>query len=140
MWTIKRMLLIIVLSLSFSPVICAQTGKYQLSTHILDINRGEPAQGVEIALYKLSSSTPEHWVQVSTSKTDINGRITNFLPNTSDNTGTYMLKFYTEPYFQIQELKSIYPFVEIIFKVEGKGHYHIPITMSANGYSTYRGN
>ncbi|MCY6293643.1 hydroxyisourate hydrolase [Bacteroides fragilis] len=51
-----------------------------------------------------------------------------------------MLKFYTEPYFLEQGLKSIYPFVEVIFRIEGKKHYHIPITMSANGYSTYRGN
>lgn len=141
MRAIKKILLITILSLSFSSIY-AQTENYQLSTHILDINKGEPAQGVDIILYKLSSSTPDHWEQVATGKTDKNGRIPNFLPNTgsNDNTGTYMLKFYTEPYFQQQGLKSIYPFVEIVFKIEGKGHYHIPITMSANGYSTYRGN
>lgn len=31
-----------------------------------------------------------------------------------------MLKFYTEPYFLKQGLKSIYPFVEVIFRIEGK--------------------
>lgn len=141
MQVIKKFLLIAVLFLSFSSLY-SQTGNYQLSTHILDINRGEPAQDVDIVLYKLSSSAPDQWIQVATGKTDKNGRIPNFLPNAGndDNEGTYMLKFYTEPYFRKQGLKSIYPFVEVIFRVEGNGHYHIPITMSANGYSTYRGN
>ena len=93
-----------------------------------------------ITLYKLNPSTPSQWKQIATGKTDVNGRISNFLPGIEDNTGIYMLKFYTEPYFLKQGLKSIYPFVEVIFRIEGKKHYHIPITMSANGYSTYRGN
>lgn len=136
---IKKFSVIIILSLlPFS--IYAQTESHQLSTHILDISKGEPAQGADITLYKLNPSTPSQWKQIATGKTDVNGRISNFLPDIEDNTGIYMLKFYTEPYFLKQGLKSIYPFVEVIFRIEGKKHYHIPITMSANGYSTYRGN
>ena len=56
------------------------------------------------------------------------------------NDGVYKLKFETEPYFEAHGEESIYPFVEVVFRIEGDGHYHIPITMSANGYSTYRGN
>ena len=127
---IKKFSVIIILSLlPFS--IYAQTESHQLSTHILDISKGEPAQGVDITLYKLNPSTPSQWKQIATGKTDVNGRISNFLPDIEDN---------TEPYFLKQGLKSIYPFVEVIFRIEGKKHYHIPITMSANGYSTYRGN
>lgn len=43
-------------------------------------------------------------------------------------------------YFKQQGLDTIYPFVEVIFEIKGDSHYHIPITMSANGYGTYRGN
>ena len=39
-----------------------------------------------------------------------------------------------------QNLESIYPYVDLVFSIKGKNHYHIPITMSANGYATYRGN
>lgn len=135
--SIKKILSVFILSLSFMGV-SAQQDTYQLSTHILDISKGEPAQGVSIRLYKLTSAG--EWQQVASGITNDNGRIADFLPDTGDNTGTYMLKFYTEPYFGKQNLKSIYPFVEVIFRIEGKGHYHIPITMSANGYATYRGN
>lgn len=112
---------------------------YQLSTHMLDISKGQPAPNITVTLYKLDSITG-NWQSVTTGKTDGNGRITNLLPSTKDNTGIYKLKFETESYFKAQNLKSIYPYVEIIFRIEGQGHYHIPITMSANGYSTYRGN
>ena len=80
-------------------------------------------------------------IEIIEKNKDINLLIlSSILPDIEDNTGIYMLKFYTEPYFLKQGLKSIYPFVEVIFRIEGKKHYHIPITMSANGYSTYRGN
>lgn len=117
----------------------AQSTVYQLSTHILDINKGEPAPHVTVILYKLDSIT-HTWKQITIGKTNENGRIADLLPLPQDNSGIYKLKFETEPYFKVQNLKSIYPYVEIVFRIEGKGHYHIPITMSANGYSTYRGN
>lgn len=75
-------------------------------------------------------------------RTDANGRIADLLPHgvPGANDGLYRLRFETEPYFAAQGLRSIYPYVEVTFRIEGDGHYHIPITMSANGYSTYRGN
>ena len=112
---------------------------YQLSTHMLDISKGQPAPHVTVTLYKLDSIT-DNWKQITTGKTDENGRIANLLPLPKDNSGIYKLKFETTPYFKAQNLNSIYPYVEVVFRIEGKGHYHIPITMSANGYSTYRGN
>lgn len=75
-------------------------------------------------------------------RTDGKGRIGDLLPvgAPNGNDGLYRLRFETEAYFAAQGLASIYPFVEVTFRVEGDGHYHIPITMSANGYATYRGN
>ena len=111
--------------------------QYQLSTHILDISKGQPAPNVRIALYKTVSN---QWVKISDGITDDNGRIKNFLPMNIDNSGTYKLSFFVKEYFENQGLKSIYPYVDVVFDIEGNGHYHIPITISANGYSTYRGN
>lgn len=112
---------------------------YQLSTHILDVNRGRPAAGVQISLFRLSDDGRE-WIEAGTGITDANGRIGTFLPMFRPNDGVYKLKFETRDYFKKQELDSIYPFVEVVFEIRGTGHYHIPITMSANGYGTYRGN
>ncbi|WP_198344792.1 hydroxyisourate hydrolase [Neisseria chenwenguii] len=70
-------------------------GEYQLSTHILDINKGRPAPGVGVALYKLDGKG--QWREIAENKTDAQGRIKNFLPLKSgaDNRGVYKLKFKT---------------------------------------------
>ena len=36
--------------------------------------------------------------------------------------------------------KSFYPFVEVVFELADQEHYHVTITLSPYGYSTYRGN
>ena len=51
--------------------------KYQLSTHILDVNLGKPASGVPIILFKLSDDA-ESWSKIDEGITDINGRIGSF--------------------------------------------------------------
>ena len=81
-----------------------------------------------------------NWQEIDSGVTDKNGRISDFLPEGSDNAGTYKLTFKTYDYFKSQGLESIYPYVDVVFKISGDTHYHIPITMSANGYATYRGN
>ena len=117
----------------------APAQRYQLSTHILDVGRGRPAAGVPILLYRLSKQE-DAWEKVGEGVTDRNGRIGNFLPQSQSNDGIYKLRFETREYFRKQKQESIYPFVEVVFEIRGSGHYHIPITMSANGYGTYRGN
>lgn len=77
---------------------------YQLSTHMLDISKGQPAPHVTVTLYKLDSIT-DNWKQITTGKTDENGRIANLLPLPKDNSGIYKLKFETTPYFRAQNLK-----------------------------------
>ena len=107
---------------------------------MLDISRGTPAEGVAVSLYRQGPGG--EWEPVAERRTDGKGRIGDLLPvgAPNGNDGLYRLRFETEAYFAAQGLASIYPFVEVTFRVEGDGHYHIPITMSANGYATYRGN
>lgn len=117
----------------------AKADNYQLSTHILDINKGRPASGVEVELFKMSDSS--EWTRIDGETTDSNGRIANFLKEgKEDNKGVYKLVFYVAPYIEKEGQESIYPFIEIVFKIDEDVHYHIPLTLSANGYSTYRGN
>lgn len=118
----------------------AQEPVPQLSTHMLDLTRGVPAAGVAVEL--LAAQPDGCWRLLAERRTDANGRVADLLPvgEPRGNDGVYKLKFETEPYFEAHGEESIYPFVEVVFRIEGDGHYHIPITMSANGYSTYRGN
>lgn len=117
----------------------AQEAKYQLSSHILDITKGAPASGVTIRLEKMNEKT-KVWSFVEEKVTDKNGRISDFLRSGQSNLGIYKLTYLIEPYFKKSKTESFYPFIEVVFQIKDANHYHVPITLSAYGYSTYRGN
>jgi 5-hydroxyisourate hydrolase len=54
--------------------------------------------------------------------------------------GVYRLVLDTGKYFAAQNTVGLYPVVEITFAVrDGESHFHIPLLLSPNGYTTYRG-
>lgn len=112
---------------------------YQLSSHILDVSKGMPAPGVTIKLEKFDDAK-KTWSAVEEKVTDKNGRVPDFLPNTKSNLGIYKLTYFTSDYFKKMNTESFYPWVEVVFQITNADHYHVPITLSAYGYSTYRGN
>ncbi|EKK8808834.1 TPA: hydroxyisourate hydrolase [Campylobacter coli] len=130
----------ILLALINIPIFLNAT-EYQLSTHILDINSGQPASNVKVELYNLDQN--RQWVKISEKFTKKNGRIVDFLPyekTENRSFGVYKLKFYTKDYYISHKVDSFYPFVEVSFELlKDQKHYHIPITLSPFGYSTYRG-
>ncbi|EAJ4267804.1 hydroxyisourate hydrolase [Campylobacter coli] len=130
----------ILLTLINIPIFLNAT-EYQLSTHILDINSGQPASNVKVELYNLDQN--RQWVKISEKFTKKNGRIADFLPyekTENRSFGVYKLKFYTKDYYISHKVDSFYPFVEVSFELlKDQKHYHIPITLSPFGYSTYRG-
>lgn len=134
-----RNLAFILLFVLVTTVAYAQTPTYQLSSHILDVSTGMPAQGVPVKLEKLNDKT-QLWKQVDEKITDENGRIKDFLDYKKAETGIYRLTFLVADYFKQQHTASFYPFVEVVFQIRDKEHYHVPITLSPYGYSTYRGN
>lgn len=134
----KNLCLVALLILSTSATF-AQQKEFQLSTHILDISAGLPAEGVSIKLEKQDPNT-KTWNLVAEKRTSENGRVNDFLPSDNNNDGVYRLMFMVADYFKAKGEDTFYPFVEVAFKIEGKNHYHVPITLSAYGYSTYRGN
>ncbi len=110
----------------------------QITTHILDTTRGLPAQGVPITL---SSQTNYGWQQLASGVTNSDGRIAGLL---ADNVvlaaGIYRMHFATKPYFDGNNEQGFYPYVDIVFELDGtNNHYHIPLLLTAFGYSTYRG-
>ncbi len=136
----KILSLLTLFTLLFSLQVFSQEKQYQLSSHILDINTGYPAKDVKISLSKMNGK--QNWTLIDEKTTDENGRVKDLLPQDekSDNKGIYKLTFYTEPYFKLQNKESFYPFIEVVFEIKDNSHYHVPITLSPFGYSTYRGN
>lgn len=110
----------------------------QITTHVLDTNKGSPASGVPISLFQ---QTDDNWQRLAHGHTDVDGRISELLP--ADKTllaGVYRMNFDTKSYFSAQGKESFYPYVDVVFTLDGStDHYHIPLLLSAFGYSTYRG-
>lgn len=137
----KSVLTAVLLALSFSiNNIYAQEKSYQLSSHILDITIGQPTKDLEISLFKQEKNG--NWTLIDKKTTDENGRVNSFLEknNSSVIRGIFKLKFETKPYFERQNKETFYPFVEVVFEINDDNHYHVPITLTPYGYSTYRGN
>lgn len=111
----------------------------RISTHVLDTAKGKPAAGVPVRLER--QDAPGKWVQVSSGQTDQDGRCTQLLPEGNQfSGGEYRLTFETAAYFKAQGMEGLYPFVEITFQArDGEAHFHIPLLLSPNGYTTYRG-
>jgi len=111
----------------------------RISTHVLDTVRGKPAAGVPVRLQRQNSSG--NWTTVSSARTDEDGRCNELLPEGAAlAAGTYRLSFDTTNYFTASGADSLYPAIQILFRVRnGETHFHIPLLLSPNGYTTYRG-
>ncbi len=108
-----------------------------LSTHVLDTALGLPAQGVDILLEKQRGS---QWEPLARGVTDTDGRCRTLLNEHDMETAIYRLRFFTGPYYAKQGTDGLYPHVDIAFQVRDAGaHYHIPLLLTPNGYTTYRG-
>ena len=112
-----------------------------LSTHILDTALGRPVANIAIKLSEFrDNAAVGAWHEIGSGRTDADGRCKTLLGDTPLAAGEYRLHFATAVYFYDQRIASLYPYVEIAFTVANPDqHYHIPLLLTANGYSTYRG-
>jgi 5-hydroxyisourate hydrolase len=91
-----------------------------LSTHVLDVERGRPANGVRVELWQDEL--------VTAGETDGDGRIAELA--TGLDPGVYRLLFRPHsPFF-----KGVGIEVEL-----EDGHYHVPLLVSSYSCTTYRG-
>jgi 5-hydroxyisourate hydrolase len=91
-----------------------------VSTHVLNTERGRPAAGVRVDLYRGDEL-------VGSAETDDDGRIEELA---DVEPGTYRIVFHPQsPFFRRVELE-----VEL-----GEGHHHIPLLVSSYACATYRG-
>ncbi len=109
-----------------------------ISTHILDTAAGKPATGIAV---ELDRNTEGEWQTLNAAVTDADGRVKFLLPEGEPMLpGLYCARFATGVYYEREGLDGLYPFVEITFLVKpDERHYHIPLLLTANGYTTYRG-
>jgi 5-hydroxyisourate hydrolase len=122
----------------------------KVSTHVLDAVLGKPAAGVWVRLeehqgggwseigngervYDLAGM----WVEIARRMTDADGRCRDLMPDASE--GAYRLTFETGAYLRNDERRTIYPEIAIVFQCDGRQNYHLPLLLSDNSYTTYRG-
>ena len=112
-----------------------------LTTHVLDTARGKPAQGVRVALHRVSGEQRE---KVTEAVTNQDGRTdAPLIERGSLEAGTYELTFEVAEYFKGFPAAADPPFLDRVtlrFTVSDiSGHYHVPLVMTPWSYSTYRG-
>ncbi|SOE17751.1 5-hydroxyisourate hydrolase [Hoeflea halophila] len=120
--------------------LATETGR--LTTHVLDTARGRPAAGLAIELTRIEGQ--EHHL-VKTVSTNSDGRVDGpLLSGTELEAGVYELKFHAGDYLRSTgETLPDPAFLDVIpirFGIaDTAAHYHVPLLISAYGYSTYRG-
>ena len=114
----------------------------RLTTHVLDTALGKPAAGLTIDLFWLEHGDRQ-WI--TTVKTNADGRVdAPLVEGVGFMAGTYELLFHAGDYLRGTGADLPDPaFLDVIplrFGVaDPSSHYHVPLLLSAYGYSTYRG-
>jgi 5-hydroxyisourate hydrolase len=106
-----------------------------ISTHVLDTMRGTPAAGLDVALHRREPDGD--WKEMGHATTDADGRVRSVTEEELE-AAEYRLEFDTRPYFERSGLEAFYPAVSIVVNFGG-GHLHVPLLLSAFGYTTYKG-
>ena len=106
-----------------------------ISTHVLDTMRGSPAAGLAVRLKRHEPNGD--WKDVADAVTDADGRVPELTEEELE-AGEYRLEFDTRPYFERSGLSAFYPAVTVIFSFD-RGHLHVPLLLSAYGFTTYKG-
>lgn len=113
-----------------------------LTTHVLDTARGCPAEGLRIALYKVTGNSHR---KIAEAATNADGRTdAPILPQGKFAVGVYELVFFAGDYLRASGQGGEEPLfldqVPIRFGMsDAEAHYHVPLLLSPYGYSTYRG-
>jgi hydroxyisourate hydrolase len=114
-----------------------------LTTHVLDVVRGGPAEAVRIELHEFGASGTR--ALVAEVLTNADGRTDAPLIAASHaRAGRFELVFHAGDYLRRQGVKTADPpFLDLIpirFAIaDPKAHYHVPLLLSPWSYSTYRG-
>lgn len=111
----------------------------KLTTHVLDTALGKPAHNLRVELFRLT----EPREKILEAVTNVDGRCDAPLLDADFAFGEYELVFHAGDYLDTtgQDLPDpkFLNIIPIRFGIAEDKHYHVPLLLSAFGYSTYRG-
>ena len=114
-----------------------------VTTHVLDVTSGWPAEGVRVELYELADGSERKLI--ANVATNADGRTNKPLMSADGaRAGRFELVFHAGDYFRRQGAEMADPpFLDVIAIQFGiadpQAHYHVPLIVSPWSYSTYRG-
>jgi len=114
-----------------------------VTTHVLDVTSGWPAEGVRVELYELTDGSRRRLV--ADVVTNANGRTDKpLLSSETARSGRFELVFHAGDYFRRRQAEMADPpFLDLIpirfGLADPQSHYHVPLIVSPWSYSTYRG-
>ncbi|MBV8106492.1 MAG: hydroxyisourate hydrolase [Hyphomicrobiales bacterium] len=114
-----------------------------LTTHVLDITRGGPAQSMRVELYEFDGGGARKLV--ADVATNADGRTDKpLIGSTEARVGRFELVFHAGEYFRnIGAKLADPPFLDLVpirfALADPTAHYHVPLLVSPWSYSTYRG-
>ena len=113
-----------------------------LTTHVLDLTLGKPADELQISFYKTGS---DNKTLIANFVTNSDGRLNEPIFNESSiRAGWYEMVFRAGKYLvikhEMREAELFFDNISISFQISDlQQHYHVPLLLSKFGYSTYRG-
>jgi 5-hydroxyisourate hydrolase len=114
-----------------------------LTTHVLDVTRGGPAENVAVDLYALGEGAER--TLIATVRTNSDGRADEpLIPAAESRIGRFELVFHIGDYYRATGAATADPpfldDVPLRFAIaDPSAHYHVPLLVSPWSYSTYRG-
>ncbi|HEX4428036.1 MAG TPA: hydroxyisourate hydrolase [Frankiaceae bacterium] len=103
-----------------------------LSTHVLDVAAGHPAEGIAVRAELFDSG----WRTVGTATTDADGRVPVLVADEDWHPGRWRITFDLLSYLGED---AFFPAATVEFIIHETGRLHIPLLLSPFGYTTYRG-
>jgi 5-hydroxyisourate hydrolase len=107
--------------------------RHTISTHVLDTERGIPAAGVHVTLYRLGVS-PGGAIRMTQALTDADGRVRDLLDRPLQ-AGDYRLEFDVA-----HEDGSFFTRIAVDLRIaDAERSYHVPLLLAPYSMTTYRG-
>ena len=113
-------------------------GRPTISTHVLDTERGAPAAGVHVTLFKLGED--DRPIRLTQALTDDDGRVRDLLERPMS-AGTYRLEFSLAGRTAAEGADDrFFRRLSIDLRIDDVSRsYHVPVLMAPFSMTTYRG-
>ena len=106
-----------------------------ISTHILDTDRGMPAHGLAVAVFRLTEDGGSELINEL--ETDVDGRITDLLDGEELEVADYQILFDVASY---RGEDSFFQGCAVGLRIDdAERSYHVPLLVAPFGLTTYRG-